>query len=237
MKCPACGGEATHSFDKVVLRRHTAQYFCCYVCNSLFVGNPTWLSEAYANPDYADSLDEGAAARNSVLVELALAMSEHTDGPWLDFGSGRGLFARGIAKAASNHVQGYDPYRDLRDPLPLDCAFFGAFEVLEHLTDPPSLFERIGEHLASQGVAAISTCLYQPGQHDQSWPYLAPEGGQHIFFPSRDGFRALCKQARLYWRSTVVWRAHRDLQVHIVTSNPARPLGKIPKAFDVAGYP
>ena len=55
-----------------------------------------------------------------------------------------------------------------------------AFEVLEHFPDPAQDLEQLFD--SRPALVIVATELFN-GQ-DETWPYFAAEGGQHIFFYS-----------------------------------------------------
>ena len=143
--CPFCTAESREIFRANVMGRHEAIYAECIQCRSLHVVDPSWLDEAYANPAFADALDTGAPWRNDVLAALLMRLGPLAPvGPWLDYGSGRGLLvdrlaSRGIA------IFGHDPRRGVTAPEIGDFAIVSCFEVLEHFVHP-----RAGQFLFGQ---------------------------------------------------------------------------------------
>src|SRR5262249_39674491 len=67
-------------------------------------------------------------------------------------------------------------------------------EVVEHLTNPMSLLKKLRHVLKPTGALVISTEIYRPGEHDASWSYLAPQGGQHVTFWSIDALQLLRRE-------------------------------------------
>ncbi len=215
--CKCCGGETSPVFSKKVLGKHLASYVACTQCGSLSVSNPHWLDEAYADDAASDHLDEGAAWRNATAARfICTLMPSFPKGPWVDFGSGQGLLQRELAKHGLE-ISNYDPLRGVIQEPPRNCGFIGCFEVLEHQREPLEFMQVIASLLAEKGVAAFSTWLRDPVLHGSTWEYLAPLGGQHIFFPTPQGFRELCDKVGLHWWSTSVSQEHQSFQIHVIS--------------------
>lgn len=184
--CRLCGGDLTQRFALTVLDAHDVKYYVCATCGSLQTERPYWLDEAYTRGALAD-LDTGAVMRGldkqatvvSVLKVLGLPRASKV----LDFGGGTGLLCRLLRDAGvdawlleprGTHElsPGYS-IETLDEPFDLICSF----EVVEHLVDPLDALDPI---LTYGESALIGTEPYR-GQ-DETWWYLAPSTGQHVFF-------------------------------------------------------
>lgn len=176
------------------MRKYTVGYFECKNCGSLQSDVPHWLDEAYRVNLAA--LDTGAAQRClanwGLTVFVARLFSSRSA---IDWGGGDGLLCRLLrdvgldcrvhdAHAALTYGQGFAAASD-ETFLP---DLVTAFEVVEHLTDPKSELPAV--FLERATVVLLSTGTYR-GQ-GESWWYLAPETGQHVFFYSE---RALLRIA------------------------------------------
>ncbi len=150
MTCRLCGG-ATEAFgETAVLGRHRATYLRCAACGYVFVEDPHWLAEAYADHAIA-ALDTGIVMRNLWLADAVDALLR-----WrfrgvrtaLDWGGGTGLFVR-LMRDRGHDFRWSDPHcenlfalgfeADEQQPFDLVTCF----EVVEHLTDPLPAFERL----------------------------------------------------------------------------------------------
>jgi SAM-dependent methyltransferase len=201
--CRICGEHLDHKWSlKVLSGRYLAHYHECRECRGLQVVNPTWLDEAYTDESrpLANNPDQGRFARNFSAFVTFVALHEAglvaRRPVVLDFGGGYGLLAQ-MLKSGGYDAWQVDPYvpvpflaadRSLHalDDFP-DAGFdlIFALEVLEHLTDPMTTLGGLMRRLKPGGTLMLSTEIYHPGIHDQNWPYLGTEWGQHITFWSR----------------------------------------------------
>lgn len=178
--------------------------------------DPFWLDEAYADPKTSDALDSGAVWRNATAARFIEVLApELPSGPWVDYGSGRGLLKQELSKRNFT-IQEFDPYRG-HTTLPTEpCALIACFEVLEHQTQPVEFLERLATMLHDSGVIALSTWLRNPTVHGEHWGYLAVEGGQHVTFLSPLGLARACNRVGLRWWCTAVSQEHSDFQIHVL---------------------
>ena len=93
--CPICQQEASLLFSGLMLKKHEAKYHLCHQCGYLFVSQPHWLQEAYA--DAIANADTGLVYRNILLsqaVTRLLVFERSWHGAHLDLSGGTGLFTR-----------------------------------------------------------------------------------------------------------------------------------------------
>lgn len=200
--CRLCGGRTVERFRLTVLGRHEVGYLRCDQCDSLQTEQPYWLDEAYTTGALTD-LDTGAVLRGlddqaavvSVLEALGLPLSSSV----LDFGGGTGLLCRLLRDAGidawlfeprGNHPLSPGFEVDAIDQRRFDLVC--AFEVVEHLVEPG---EVLGSLLSSGSVVLLGTQPYL-GQ-DESWWYLTPATGQHVFFCAPAAFAWLARTHRV----------------------------------------
>ncbi len=189
--CRLCGGALTPSFRLQVLRRHDVAYLQCAQCGSLQTERPYWLAQAYAPG--AAALDVGALQRNLENFAYCLAFARLFDvRSAVDYGGGDGLLCRFLRDhgidaytwdkyAASSFARGFER------PAGGSPDLLTAFEVLEHLADPAVELEQI---FACRPRYLV--CTTEPyAQQGADWWYLAPLGGQHVFFYSVQALVAL----------------------------------------------
>jgi len=203
--CIACGGhDLRHRFSLRVLGEHQAEYDECAACGTLQVSRVTWLGDSYGRT--RGDLDTGAAQR-SILCSLFIRAMARTKvvsprAKVLDFGAGSGLLVR-LLRDQGFDARGYDRYTETalcRDFRVVDTELenvradlLTAFEVFEHLVDPLDTLRQLTSRLAPGGMVLLRTCLYDTTRHDENWPYLSPEHGQHINFFSSEGLRRLAQ--------------------------------------------
>ncbi|MFO1293257.1 MAG: class I SAM-dependent methyltransferase [Rubrivivax sp.] len=189
--CRLCGGALAPRFRLQVLRRHDVAYLECVRCASLQTERPYWLDEAYAPG--AAALDVGALQRNLENFAYCLTFARLFGvRSAVDYGGGDGLLCRFLRDhgvdaytwdkyAASSFARGFER-PSCRSP-----DLLTAFEVLEHLADPAAELEPI---FACQPRYLV--CTTEPyAQQGPEWWYLAPLGGQHVFFYSPQALVAL----------------------------------------------
>ncbi len=187
--CRLCNGETRYWGQKLLLGRHLVTYSLCGDCGSLQTELPYWLDEAYSG--HTTGLDTGACQRCFDLLLETTALLDLLGFPksarGIDYGSGTGLYARMMRD------RGYDFHAQDRYVTPYYMDGFSveaihadqyrlitAFEVVEHFPNPiQDLANLFG---AGADLVLISTSLFT-GQ-DETWPYLSPEAGQHVFFYS-----------------------------------------------------
>jgi hypothetical protein len=183
--CRLCDGALLPRFEALVLGRHHVQYLECAACGSLQTEEPYWLAEAYDRN--LSSLDTGAARRNlnnlPVCHFLARLLGVRSA---VDFGGGDGLLCR-LLRDHGLDCRVQDKYskpvyaQGFSVETPGSPDMIMAFEVLEHLARPAEELRVLFE--PGPAVLLLSTSLYE-GQGPDWW-FVAPESGQHVFFPSR----------------------------------------------------
>ncbi len=192
--CRLCSSDANFVFEKTILYKHQVYYYECQTCKSLQTEYPYWLDEAY---EYSlSNLDTGAVQRNLNNFALCYAFANTLNiNSVIDYGGSDGLLCRFLR----DHVIDCRTYDKHATPLyaqDFNCSsnikadLLTAFEVFEHFKDPKieldDVFQFEPEYLL------CSTEIYN-GQGPQ-WPYLAEQGGQHIFFFSVDAINLVAKK-------------------------------------------
>jgi len=227
--CPFCNAQSDEVFRATVMYRHQAIYAECTVCRSLHVVDPTWLDEAYANPDFSDELDSGAPWRNATLAGLLVRLGTVAPvGPWLDYGSGRGLLVERLA-GRGFQIQGHDPHRGIVASMRTAFAMISAFEVLEHSPTPLTMMRELRDMLEPSGIVVLSTWLREP-VHGSGWRYLATAAGQHVSFPSLQGLQRVFHAAGLSWWCSGANREHAELQVHLGGTGETRGVEQLERS-------
>ena len=197
--CRLCGGETAPAFDGVVLGRHRVQYLRCLTCASLETETPHWLHDAYADGEATANLaeaDTGAAQRNlqtwaGTMVVAGLLGLRNI----VDFGGGDGLLVRllrdhGLNAFVSDEYAAATYARGFTRPDFARPDLVTAFEVIEHFADPAANLAQI---FGGQPRAVLLSTLVYDGQ-GADWWYLAPHGGQHVFFYSERGLQLIAER-------------------------------------------
>lgn len=221
MTCKLCGG-GTESFGELlVLGRHRAHYRRCTVCGYVFVENPGWLGEAYADHAIA-ALDTGSVARNLWLADAvdALLRWRFSDvRTALDYGAGSGLFVR-LMRDRGHDFRWSDPRCENLFALGFEAEtdqrfdLVTCFEVVEHLTNPLAVFEQLAGR--APNLVFSTELLPATGGHPGEWHYYTPEAGQHIgFFTAASLQNVATKLGRHF--------ASEGRMLHAITAAPLDP--------------
>ena len=199
--CKVCESPTRAFGSQRVLGAFDAEYRQCEVCGYVFVIDPHWLEQAYSTAIAA--LDTGIVTRNLWLADAScalLGLQLRGVRRSLDFGGGTGLLVRLMRD------RGHDfHWRDAYSPNLLARGFeaapgdsfdlLTAFELVEHLPEPMSVFEQFRDMAPN---LLISTELLPAGARTvDDWWYYAPESGQHIGFFTRASLEVIAERLRL----------------------------------------
>jgi hypothetical protein len=205
VQCKICGGASELYSVKKVLSKYDVKYYQCTSCNFIQTEESYWLNEAYNNA--ITKLDIGLVYRNEYLapvVSTIVKLFFQPNSKFIDYGGGYGLFVRMMRD------RGFDFYRqdiycenlfakhfDLSD-LPANSRFdmLTAFEVFEHLPDPPAELEKM---LRLSNTILFTTEL-QPTDKNalRNWWYFTPETGQHVSLYSLTSLQKLAEKFNMY---------------------------------------
>lgn len=197
MTCKICASPASPFGTARVLGKHDIRYFRCPACGFVQTEEPYWLDEAYT--EAITRTDIGLATRNrgfAVLTQAVIGAFFKTDGRFLDYGGGYGLFVRTMRDL------GFDFYLyETKCPnlfaggfaVGLDASghyeLVTALEVVEHLARP---LEDIGRMLNLADSVLFSTVLLpEPAPAPPEWWYYGTEHGQHISIFSLEALRRM----------------------------------------------
>jgi hypothetical protein len=198
--CSICSGVTAEYAKALVRKKYAARFLRCSNCGFIFVENPTWLAEAYAEP--IDPSDTGYVWRNLWARDKMRECIEthlNPNGMFLDYAAGYGMFVR-LMRDAGYNFRWADLYcqnlfsRGFEAPEPLTQPYEAvtAFEVFEHLTNP---VEEIKKLSAITACLIFSTKLVpEPVPKLEEWWYYGLEHGQHIAFYTRKSLELLANK-------------------------------------------
>jgi 2-polyprenyl-6-hydroxyphenyl methylase/3-demethylubiquinone-9 3-methyltransferase len=214
--CKICGGDATW-FDRVDFNKYCSpenfyeygisgidvNYFRCLECSYLFtVDFDDWSSDEFAkfvyNDDYIKVDSEYVKVRpEQYAIDFARRFAGCEEARILDYGSGAGVFVRGMRERGYRHIEAYDPFSN---PLRPEGTFdiITCFEVVEHLADPVATLGDMKSLLRADGCIIFSQTV-QPADIlaiRGNWWYLAPRNG-HISTYSEEALVALGRRHQL----------------------------------------
>jgi len=201
MECKICNNKVSPAFTKNILGKYNVTYYKCDFCEFIQVENPYWLNEAYQ--EAISDFDIGLVDRNLRLSEITrsiIKVAFNKKLKFIDFAGGYGLLTRLMRN------KGFDFYRQdkycenifSKKFDVLDCSastnfeLLTAFEVFEHLPNPPEELENMFKYSSS---IFFTTEIYPNDLNKLSeWWYLSPETGQHIAFYSKKTLTVLAQK-------------------------------------------
>ena len=221
MTCKLCGARTEAFGELVVLGHHRARYRRCSACGFVFVVDPDWLDEAYADHAIA-ALDTGIVVRNLWLadaVDTLLRWRFRDARTALDYGAGTGLFVR-LMRDRGHDFHWSDPHCENLFALGFEAGerdvfdFATCFEVVEHLPDPLPVFRQ----LVARAPSLIFSTELLPEHHNRpgEWHYYAPETGQHVGFFTTASLQALAQKLGRHFASD-------GRMLHAFTREPLDP--------------
>lgn len=220
--CPASritGGLTSFLFQAEVLGKHRVSYYRCDQTGFIQTEEPYWLEEAYS--DAIAELDVGLVRRN---IERSAFTCDFIDrwypeaNDFADYGGGYGLFTR-LMRDRGYPFRHFDPMcRNLfakgfalSSLSGIHFELVTAWEVLEHLPLPSSMFDKSFD---SVDALLFSTVLVPSMKirSVQDWWYFTPETGQHVSFYTVESLQHLARQNR--------WHFYTDgISLHLFSRN------------------
>ena len=100
-KCHICDGQTAEHARGKIRGKHDAVFLKCLNCGFIFVPDPSWLTETYAEP--INRSDTGYVWRNLWArdkMRECIESNLNPDGIFLDYAAGYGLFVRLMRDAA-----------------------------------------------------------------------------------------------------------------------------------------
>jgi 2-polyprenyl-3-methyl-5-hydroxy-6-metoxy-1,4-benzoquinol methylase len=199
-KCSICTASTVEYAQAIIRNKYEARFLRCTLCDFIFIENPTWLAESYAEP--IDQSDTGYVWRNlwarDKLVYIVESLLD-PNGTFLDYAAGYGLFVR-MMRDLGYDFRWSDLYcqnlfaRGFEASFPLTGPFEAvtAFEVFEHLTSPREELKKL---------STITSCLIfstkivpDPAPQPSDWWYYGLLHGQHVAFYTRKSLEMLAFQ-------------------------------------------
>lgn len=197
--CVVCGCAAVPRFQ-VSFVGSDVWYCECPSCHHLTTTG-IGSSANYSGSEYFADIDYGWEQRNAKILEIigillrlpGFELNRHSG--VLDYGCGKGRLVKGLRQFGLN-AYGYEPFvsdsegafvlrdiRDIREKLSvIDMILL--IEVIEHVTNPHELMDKLNSLLRPGGMLLLSTELYDEQRCDSSWYYLNPSAG-HVSIFSR----------------------------------------------------
>ncbi len=205
-KCKICFEETNYLFSSLILVKYNVKYFHCPNCKFIQTEEPYWLPEAYSKA--IAKLDIGLISRNQTYAEILenyfLKNLITSDGIYIDYGGGYGMFVRMMRDKGFNFfrqdIYCENLFAEHFDVSDIDASttfnLLTAFEVFEHLENP---LKEIRQMLSYSDCILFSTLL-QPEiiTKAESWWYLVPETGQHIALYHHQTLLVIAKKLRLH---------------------------------------
>ena len=203
MACRVCGSASEKIFSAEILRKYQVDYCLCSQCGYLQMEDLSHLPEAYRNS--INQSDVGLLARNYRFVEQLAPFfyfSGKTNGRFLDFGGGYGIFSR-LMRDIGFPFYWDDPYTEnlfvpgFESAIEGDFTAITALELFEHLENPVEILSQLLSHT---DTVAIGTNLQEcrGNARLEDWQYLGREHGQHIGFFSLKTMKYLANKFNLF---------------------------------------
>lgn len=222
MNCHICNAETRALFTATVLHKHEAAYHYCAECDHIFVGQPTWLDEAYSDAIVREDTD--IAVRN-VYTALRLAainylvLGDRGQGKYVDVAGGYGLLTRLMRDLGFDYYWSDQYATNLfargfeYDSGQGACLAISAIEVLEHTTNPLDFIrQNLLDHQSDTLVFTTEVFADNHPPAPRDWGYFSFDTGQHIAFFSRNGLSRLAGKLGLHYFPLG--------RIHIFSKNP-----------------
>jgi 2-polyprenyl-3-methyl-5-hydroxy-6-metoxy-1,4-benzoquinol methylase len=231
-QCHICDSGMNQFSQAQIMKKYSVKYYQCMHCGFIQTEEPFWLQEAYN--DAITNSDIGMINRNITIEKITKAVIHccfNSDGQFLDYGGGYGIFVRLMRDAGFNFYY-YDRYCTNLFAKGFEGLVDGdkyelvtAFELLEHLANP---YQEIVEMLKVSNSILFTTDLLpthnpKPGE----WWYYGLEHGQHISFYTLKSLEEMAKKLGLNLYSN-------GSSIHLLTANEISPIFKIISKYSVA---
>jgi hypothetical protein len=225
-KCKVCG-DKSELYDVVDLNRVInlknypfglsgipIYYYRCVSCQLVFTkafdqfSSEDWTNIIY-NDEYYKKIDlayeKNRTQLNIEIIQGIKSVIGIKNILGIDYGGGNGLLSR-ILQQRNIDYHTYDPFgeTDIIDDKIGNFNLISSFEVLEHLTDPLSAFDRIVELATDKFILILSTQCSE-GLLDESnrlanWNYVSPRNG-HVTIFTKKAFISIAKKYSMQYVS------------------------------------
>lgn len=236
MPCRICRSDAQLFATAQVLGKYAVQYFRCVDCGAVQTEHPFWQEESYSSAITGSDL--GLVSRNIAQARTSRVIIKsffRPDGTFVDYGGGYGMFVRLMRDRGFNFFR-YDKYCENLFAKGFDAdlnpgtryELITAFEVFEHLVDPPAT---IDEMLSLSDNVLFSTLLL-PGHSPKpgDWWYYGLEHGQHVQLYTAKALAVIAGRLGLFLYS-------KNDELHLLTRKKISPaLFKLSASRTLGGW-
>lgn len=171
-RCPLCA----ESDARLYHRDRVRTYHRCRRCALVFVPPESWVGRGAERARYDQHQNDPADDQyRRFLARLAgpLLARVTVGATGLDFGSGPGPALPHMLEAAGLQVRLYDPFYAADESVwARQYGFIAASEVVEHLRDPATEFERLFAALEPAGWLGVMTKWVGNHENFVTWRYI-----------------------------------------------------------------
>lgn len=193
--CPLCRSDSTKIIHQDSHSKVDRPYLLCSDCDLIFVPRLFHLSPSQEKAIYdCHENNPNDLGYRKFLSRLTTPLIQHlkTGAEGLDFGCGPGPTLSVMLREAGFNVSEYDPfYSPDTAALTKKFDFVTSTEVVEHLSDPEKIFNKLFGLLKPQGVLGIMT-KRPPERGIVNWHYT--KDPTHITFYSIKTFEFIASK-------------------------------------------
>lgn len=180
MPCPLCGGSHNVLFHQDNNKRTQRPYYQCQACHLVYVPKEFYLSPEAEKAEYdlhENQLEDEGYGQflQRFWQPYEAALHALGDGPktLLEFGCGPGPLLAKIMSDSGHEVSLYDHFYQPDTRVLKSDHYHGisATEVIEHVFDAKSVFERWLGWLKPHGVLALMTKRVESQEKFANWHY------------------------------------------------------------------
>lgn len=204
--CKICGSSSVNIFSKVILKKHTVNYFQCTSCGFAQTETPYWLDEAYAaSMNFGDT---GQVIRNQNAAKILLPLVHYffnPKGKFLDYAGGYGMFTRMMRDIGLDYFWD-DKYTENliglgfeRPKQKTQFELVSTFECFEHWVNPMEEIEVILKETDS--IFFTTNLISRPAPKPDDWWYYGFDHGQHVAFHSMDSLKYVAQKFGMEFHS------------------------------------